>query len=256
MAPTPAKFVWYDLMTTDMRSAQSFYGKVVGWTAQDAGAPGRLYTLFCAGPAMVGGLMPLPDEARAMGTPPCWTGYVGVGDVDAHAARVRAAGGTVHRPPEDIPGIGRFAVVADPHGAVFILFRGNGTAPAEAPAGTAGHIGWHELQAGDGAAAFAFYSALFGWTKDEAIDMGPMGTYQLFATGGAPVGGIMNKMPEAHSPFWLYYFNVDAIDAAAKRTTDAGGQVINGPMEVPGGSWIVQCLDPQGAMFAMVAAKR
>jgi predicted enzyme related to lactoylglutathione lyase len=192
-----------------------------------------------------------------MGGGPAWTGYVFVEDVDAAAARVTAAGGAVLRPPEDIPGVGRFGVAADPHGAVFILFHSAGAAdggPA-APDGP-GQVGWRELHAGDGASAFAFYSGLFGWTKDEAIAMGEAGVYQIFAIDGAQAGGMMTKLPEAPAPFWLYYFNVEAIDAAKARVEAGGGQIINGPMQVPGGRWIVHCLDPQGAMFAMVAPQR
>ena len=108
----------------------------------------------------------------------------------------------------------------------------------------------------DGATAFDFYARLFGWTKADAIDMGAMGIYQLFATGGAPVGGMMTKTPETPQPFWLYYFNVEAIDAAIARVEEGGGTLVNGPHEVPGGSFIAQCLDPQRAMFAMVAPRR
>jgi predicted enzyme related to lactoylglutathione lyase len=183
-------------------------------------------------------------------------GYVGVADVDTYAARVKAAGGSVHRAPEDIPGIGRFAVVADPHGAVLILFKGSGgEEPAPVAPGTPGHVGWHELHSGDRESAFAFYAGLFGWTKAEAVDLGPMGIYQTFATGGAPIGGMMTKAPSIPAAFWLYYFNVEAVDAAIARVRQGGGQIVNGPHQVPGGSWIAQCIDPQGAMFAMVGPK-
>ena len=77
--------------------------------------------------------------------------------------------------------------------------------------------------------------------------MGPMGVYQMFATGGETVGGMMTKAPEIPMPFWLYYFNVEAIDAAIERIKQHGGQISNGPMEVPGGLWIVQALDPRRA---------
>jgi predicted enzyme related to lactoylglutathione lyase len=252
------KFVWYDVMTSDTKEAQSFYGKVVGWTAKDSGMPNGAYTLLSMGETMVGGLMPIPPDACAHGARPCWTGYIGVDDVDAYAARVTAAGGAIRRPPQDIPGVGRFAVVADPHGATFILFRGTSNeAPSAVAPGTPGHIGWHELHAGNGEAAFTFYSGLFGWTKADAVDMGAMGTYQLFAiNGGPPVGGMMTKMPQTPAPFWLYYFNVDAVDAAMGRVTDGGGQIIHGPMQVPGGSFIAHCLDPQGAIFALVGPQR
>jgi predicted enzyme related to lactoylglutathione lyase len=257
MSMPKGTFVWYDVMTTDTKAAEAFYRKVVGWTAQDSGMSDRSYTIVSTGPTMIGGIMPIPEEARAMGARPTWMGYIGVDDVDAYAAKVKAAGGVVHRPPEDIPGVGRFAVVADPHGAGFILFRGTSDqAPMPAPPDTPGHIGWHELHAGNGAEAFAFYSGLFGWTKGDAMDMGPMGIYQLFSTGGDPIGGILTKTPDMPMPSWLYYFNVDAIDAAIARVTEAGGKVLMGPHEVPGGSWIVQGLDPQGAMFALLAQKR
>ena len=255
--PTPAKFVWYELMTPDAKAAEAYYSHVIGWTMQDAGMPGGAYTLLSAGGHTLGGLMALPPEAAAMGTPTCWTGYIGVDDVDASAARIASRGGKVLRSPEDIPGVGRFAVVADPHGAAFIVFRGNAAEAPPAPApDMPGSIGWHELHASDGPAAMAFYAEQFRWTQADAMDMGPMGLYQLFTTGGNAVGGIMTKMPEMPVPFWLYYINVEAIDAAAQRATAGGGKVINGPMEVPGGSWIVNCIDPQGAHFAMVAPKR
>ena len=117
------KFVWYDVMTSDTKAAESFYRSVIGWDANDSGMTDRSYTLLSVGPVMVGGLMPIPEDARAAGARPCWMGYIGVEDVDAYAARVKAAGGSVRRAPEDIPGVGRFAVVADPHGAGFMLFQ-------------------------------------------------------------------------------------------------------------------------------------
>jgi predicted enzyme related to lactoylglutathione lyase len=257
MSAKQAKFVWYDLMTSDAKAAESFYQSVVGWNMQDAGMGDRSYTILSAGPTMVGGLMPIPEDARAMGVKPGWNGYIGVSDVDAYAARVAAAGGTIRRPPDDIPGIGRFAVAADPYGAAFILFKGNSDEqPAPAAAGTPGHVGWHELHAGDGEKAFTFYADLFGWTKDEALDMGPLGIYQTFATGGAAIGGMMTKTEDMPATCWLYYVNVASVDAAVARIGHGGGKVLMGPHQVPGGSWIVQGLDPQGAMFALVSAHR
>ncbi|MFZ2308262.1 MAG: VOC family protein [Rhodoferax sp.] len=257
MSQPSGKFVWYELMTSDAAAATRFYQSVVGWEAKVEPMPGGDYTMLSAGEVGVGGLMALPADACAMGVPPNWSGYIGVDDVDAYVKRVTGAGGKLLREAQDIPGVGRFAVVADPYGAAFMLFTGSSAeGPAPVVPGTPGHIGWHELQAGDGVGAFAFYSGLFGWTKGEAMDMGPQGVYQLFCTGGDPVGGMMTKMPEVPQPFWLYYINVAALDAAVAKVLDGGGKVIMGPMEVPGGSWIVNCTDPQGAYFALVAPKR
>ena len=258
MPSFPGDFIWYDVMTTDISASQSFYRGVFGWDMKDSGVAGHGYTVLSVGSAMVGGLMALPAELKAMGVPPCWTGYIGVNDVDAEAARVTAAGGTIRNPAQDIPGVGRYCVVADPQGAVFILFKPSGEPPPGPPPAedALGHAGWRELMAGNGGAAFDFYAGMFGWTKSDAIDMGPMGIYQLFAVDGTTRGGIMTKPPEIPGACWRFYFNVEAIDAAAARVTGGGGQIVHGPMEVPGGRWVVHCVDPQGAFFGMVAPGR
>lgn len=256
------RFIWYDLMTTDVAAAAKFYGDVVGWTAMDSGMTHQKYVLFSQGPQMVAGLMNIPPESAALGVPPCWTGHIAVDDVDEYAAKVEAAGGKIRRAPEDIPTIGRFAVVEDPAGAVFILFKGTGTAPPLPGPDEPGYIGWHELHAGDLEAAWKFYEPLFGWSKVSDFDMGPMGSYRLFATNapeGATlgdadaVGGMMTKMPQVPGPFWLYYFNVPSTATAMERVKAGGGQLITGPHQVPGGQWMAQFTDPQGAIFAVVS---
>lgn len=258
MSDTHGKFVWYELMTTDMTAAEAFYRDVVGWGAQDAGMTDMKYIMFTADDRPVGGLMIIPEEAKKMSVRPGWIGYIHVDDVDTTAAELVSAGGVVHRPADDIPGVGRFSVVADSQGAIFAIFKSAMTEAPPPPVDpmSPGHVGWHELYAADGPTAFSFYSKLFGWQKDEALDMGEMGIYQVIAHGGRQIGGMMTKPPQMPAPAWTYYFVVPAIDAAADRVKAGGGQVINGPMEVPGGSWIIQCIDPQGAMFALVAPKR
>jgi uncharacterized protein len=251
------KFVWYEYMGDDLEAAVDFYTGVVGWTAKDAGMTDFPYEILSTGSTMVAGMMDIPAEAKAMGARPGWLGYIWVEDVDQALPKLTAAGGQALRAPADIPGVGRFAVVADPDGAVFMLFRdAGGSPPPPPPPGTPGLIGWRELHAGDGAKALAFYSGQFGWTKASDFDMGPMGVYHIFDSGRGDMGGIFTKRPETPAPFWLYYFNVDAIDAAAERVKANGGRVANGPMQVPGGQWIVQGLDPQDAMFALLAPKR
>jgi uncharacterized protein len=158
-----ARFVWYELMTPDVQPALDFYTEVVGWKAQDSGVPGMAYTLLKVGDAGVAGVMGTPPELQTFGAPPTWSGYIAVDDVDAMTARVTEAGGEVLRPASDIPGVGRFAVVADPQGASFMLFKpARNDPPPMPPAEAPGTIGWHELRARDGAAVFGFYAALFG----------------------------------------------------------------------------------------------
>lgn len=229
-------FIWYELLTTDPDAATDFYGKAVGWQARGAGQPGMGYRLWSIGDGDVGGL-----------------GYVGVDDVEAAVEKLTAAGGAVHMRPTDIPGVGRFAFVADPQGVLFYVMRGDHPHPSRAfePA-TPAHGGWNELLAQDWQAAFDFYADQFGWTKADALDLGPMGTYQLIAAGGTTIGGIMNK-PRPGRPQWLYYFVVPDIEAARVAIEANGGAVLHGLSQVSGGRWIVQAQDPQGAMFALSA---
>ncbi|RVT92525.1 VOC family protein [Sphingomonas crocodyli] len=245
----PNQFCWYELITSDPQAAKTFYGAVAGWTFTDSGLPGMDYSIIHANGVPLGGVMSLEN-----GPPPSWFGYVAVDDVDGYADKVKAAGGTVHMGPSDIPQVGRFAMVADPQGAPFVLFKGlPGMDMALPPFMTAGSISWHELNTSDWEAGFAFYSGLFGWTKDTPVDMGPMGTYQLFAAGGNAIGGMFNIGSD--KPHWLYYIGCDDIDAAEARVKAAGGTVPEGPMEVPGGAWVIPAIDPQGALFAMVGMR-
>jgi predicted enzyme related to lactoylglutathione lyase len=256
MPDSNGRFVWYELFTTDLAAARAFYSRVVGWQTKDAQMPGHDYWMFTAGEKPVTGLMTLPEDARKMGTPPNWLGYVGVADVDATAAKVKASGGNVYVPPTDIPNVGRFSIVADPQGAVLGLFKSANPDedPSAQPTET-GRVGWHELFANDQASAFTFYAGLFGWEKKESMDMGEMGVYQTFGSGDTTLGGMMTKPAEVPVPNWHYYFNVGNIDEAAERVKSAGGQIVNGPMEVPGGGFILMGMDPQSAFFALLGSR-
>jgi len=254
MSKPSGSFVWYELLTTDTSAARAFYSDIFGWHVQDVGGTPDHYHVFSVGAAPVAGLMLLPEEALAMGARPGWMGYIGVDNVDAAVFRVTQAGGTLYRGAEDVPGVGRFAVVADPQGAPFTLFTATPeqTRPTPPAAGTHGTIGWHELHASDLEAAFAFYADMFGWTKTTAFDLGPMGTYQIFATPDGGSGGMMTKDETVPSPFWAYYISVDSVEAAVARVKAASGQILQPPTQVPSDTWISLGLDPQGAMFAVV----
>jgi len=252
-------FIWYELMTPDEDAAIDFYTKVVGWTAADADQPDMRYTILSAGGRGVGGVMQLTDEMSAGGARPGWLGYIGVDDTDAKAKDIEAAGGTILMAPGDIPNVGRFALVADPGGAAFYLLTPlpQGEEPAPLDPETPGKFSWHELYSSLGdKAAFDFYAGQFGWETVTEMDMGPMGVYRIFGRDGAQMGGMMNKPAEMPVSAWGFYANVEGIDAAIGRINANGGQVLMGPHEVPGGSWIVQAMDPQGAAFALVSTKR
>lgn len=247
------RFAWYELFTTDTDAAIAFYTKVVGWKTQPFDASEKPYTMWVAGERPVGGVMLLPEEAKKMGAPPHWMAHVFVDDVDASAAKATSLGATIYVPPMDIPTVGRFSVIGDPTGGVMSLFK---SAADMAPtAGEQdGEFSWNELISTDPDKSWAFYSEMFGWTKGDAMDMGPMGTYQLFGIGDKRLGGYMKPPPGWQGPSaWLYYVNVAKLSSAIEVVKTSGGKIMNGPQEVPGGGWTAQGMDPQGAMFALFA---
>ena len=249
-APTlRGRFVWHELMTTDPDAAARFYPGVTSWKVQPW-EHDPSYQLWMTGSVLRGGLMRLPEESRRLGAPSSWLMYVGVPDVDAAVRQATSLGARTLVPPQTIP-VGRFAVLEDPQGATFALYKPNGE-PQGSDKATLGDFSWHELATTDYKAAWEFYRALFGWQSTDAMDMGPAGTYWMFGRGAGSLGGMYNKPREMSGPpHWLSYVLVPDADKAAATVTRLGGRVMRGPMDVPGGSRIAMCVDAQGAAFAV-----
>ena len=239
------KFVWFDLMTPDTKAALAFYSQNLGF-GQQAWEGGMPYTMFKSGEETFGGVMELPKEAIDMGAPPHWLGYVGVDDLDASLARAAALGAKIYRGATDIPGAGRFGILADPTGATFAMFQSANPSGADLQA-----VAWVELMSTDPARAMAFYSELFGWVPTEAMDLGEMGTYQMFGTKEHSFGGLQKSAPNMPMSAWAYYFAVDAAGARMAAATAAGSKVLYGPMPVPGNGFAGLLVDPQGAAFGV-----
>jgi predicted enzyme related to lactoylglutathione lyase len=248
--------LWYELMTTDTKAAEQFYRKVVGWTsAPFEGSPQPYTTFNRSGDVPVAGLMKRPD---GMNFPPFWAMYVGVQKLEDGVAHIKKLGGKELSPVIDIPQVGRMQMLTDPQGAAFYIYE-----PADDPkqpegAPEIGEGSWHELMTTDAPAAMKFYTELFGWKQSETMDMGEMGKYYMFNRPHGMIGGMMNKPPQMASvpPNWQIYFRVPDINVAAERIKANGGQILNGPMEVPGGDWVLNAMDPQGAAFSLHAKKQ
>ena len=249
-------FIWYELLTTDADAAADFYSNVVGWQVADSGMVGMDYRLLNAGDAQVGGLMQLDQAMLDGGARPTWLGYVSVDDTDAAVARIGAAGGKVQVPPGDIPNVGRFAMIADPQGIPIYVLHDKGDTPSTAFAQSLyGHCAWHELETPDPKAAMDFYCGQFGWTPGDTMPMGDAGDYLMFDFAGAPIGGIMQATLVGSPPMWRFYFRVPNLETAMHQIEAGGGKVLHGPQDVPGDDRIVVGADPQGALFALVAAR-
>jgi uncharacterized protein len=254
MSDQPGSFIWYELLTTDPDAAAAFYGTVVGWTAQDSGQPGMDYRFFLAGEAGVGGFMALTPDMLAHGARPGWFGYLAVEDVDRAVEEAVAAGSQVQMPAMTLDGVGRMAMIADPQGASLYVMRGfsDQASTSFAPERT-GHVAWNELQAADPDAALSFYGR-FGLTHGGSMDMGEAGAYHFLHLGARAVGGVA-RCEEGVPPGWTFYIAVPDIDAAQEAIARAGGRLLVGPHQIPGGDWIVIAHDPQGARFGLVGPR-
>lgn len=244
------RFVWHELMTPDSTAAHAFYTKVLGWKTQPW-AQDPAYTMFAAASGPLGGTV-----AQSTGTPG-WIHYVGTTDLPASLEQAKSLGASVTKGITSIGGgAGSYAVLTDPQGATFAMYASDADQGGREKPAKRGEFSWHELVTTDPQAALKFYGALFGWEKAGEHDMGPMGSYYLFGRNGNPLGGMFKMaagMPGG--PAWLGYVRVKDVNKVVNKVKSAGGKLVNGPMEVPGGDWIAQFSDPQGAMFAVHTVK-
>ncbi|MEW1658070.1 MULTISPECIES: VOC family protein [unclassified Streptomyces] len=242
--PTSGAPCWVELGTSDVAAAAVYYRQVFGWHAEveprvEAGG----YTLFSAGGAKVAAATAL----YAPGQQTAWTVTFATRDATALAASVTEAGGKVLVAPRDVHDLGRFAVLADPAGAVLALWQAGSFAGAEllnAP----GSLGWVELATDDAEAAVSFYTRIFGWTVRSH------GTYAQWGIGGADFGGMSTAQArdrEDVRPHWLPYFAVESVDGTAARAAESGGMLLMAPTDVPDGPRIAMVRDPQGAVFGI-----
>ena len=257
------QLIWYELMTPDADASKAFYDKVVGWQIGDPVAEFQGYRMIGRSDGgFNGGILPLTDEMQQHGARPTWLAYIGVDDTDSAAAAIAQAGGKVLMPAFDIPGVGRIAMVADPQGAPFYVMK---PIPPEGRENEQSdvfsvdqpqHVRWNELATTDPEGAIAFYGQQFGWNQEGDMDMGEMGKYRFIQNRGTTIGAVMRKPAQLPISMWTYYIGVDDIDRALDAIKAGGGQVLNGPMEIPGGEFAVNAMDPQGASFGLVGPRK
>ena len=262
--PKTGGFIWYELMTPDPAAAKRFYDAVVGWDiAVDSVAPGIEYRMIKRSDGgNAGGVLTLTEEMRSNGARPAWLGYLHAADVDAAVAAIEADGGQVTMPPWDQVGVGRLAMAAGPEGAPFYLMD---PLPPEGDPGAvsdvfstdqAQHVRWNELWSSDPERSVDFYTRHFGWGQEGDMDMGEMGKYRFVQHDGVMIGAIMPRMPDVPASMWNFYIGVDDIDRAAEAVSAGGGQVVNGPLEIPGGEYAVNAVDPAGALVGFVGPRQ
>ena len=244
MAYDTNSFCWHTLFVKKRDAAKAFYSEVIGWKTQPFAMPDGEYTLFLTGEHGRGGISPVDVPA-----PPHWAAYLRVDDVDATAAKIEANGGQVLMPPKDIAP-GRFAPVADPTGAAFLLFKEADPAASNHPPNGHGAFHWTELWSTDVDKALTFYKTVFGF-ETESMDM-PDGTYYVLNSGGKPRGGLMASKAEGAPAMWVSWVEVDDVDATLTRTTQHGGTVQVPAFDVPNIGRMGIIVDAAGAMIGVI----
>ena len=257
--PTPGlplgKFVWHDLMTTDVEKARSYYADLLGWTYKEVAMEGfGMYPMIQAGGEDQGGLVHL-DPAQSHASH--WISYVTVEDVDAAVARAVELGGQAPVPGTDIPGVGRFAVIVDAKGAAISPYRpltprGEGYQGPARP----GTFCWHELLAADSAAEGPFFAEVFDWTLAE-LPVAATGTYFIFRRKdrGVDAGGMLPKPAGVEGQsVWLPYIAVEDVDKVTARVPELGGKVWRDPSDIPNVGRFSVTADPTGALIAFLQA--
>jgi predicted enzyme related to lactoylglutathione lyase len=263
-APSPhGHLVWYELITPDAEGAKTFYDKVVGWNFGEPVEEFQGYRMIGRSDGgFAGGVLTLTDEMKQHGARPTWLGYIGVDDVDAAIDSIEQAGGKTLMPATDIANVGRIAMVADPQGVPFYVMKpippaGDPNAQSDVfSVDQPQHVRWNELATSDPDGAIDFYGKQFGWGQEGDMDMGEMGKYRFIQNRGTNIGAIMPKPPQLPVSMWTYYIGVDDINRAVDAIKSGGGQVLNGPMEIPGGEYAVNAMDPQGASFGLVGPRK
>jgi predicted enzyme related to lactoylglutathione lyase len=235
-------FIWHENNSTEVEKTKGFYTELLGWDTE--AWPGEMeYTIVKVGDKGHGGI-----SAAQGGAPSHWMGNVFVEDVDEVARRTEAAGGKVLFGPEDIPEVGRFALIADPQGATVSAFAPRPPGGGELGVGV---LVWDELHTSDPAAAKSFYGEVLGWTARDA-DMGGF-TYTIFQNrSGTDVAGCMQLMEGMQAPpHWLVYIGTDDVDATTSRAKELGATVHVEPADIPNVGRFSVIQDPAGAVFGL-----
>lgn len=237
---TAGRFVWRELITPAGAASAPFYAGLFGWGASTMDMGGSPYTVYTHGGEQVAGMM----APRMPGVPPFWLDYITVEDVDASRGQVVALGGTALTEAMDIPNIGRVAIVQDPAGGTFALFRGvnPGSTPDRVPPEHT--FCWSQLMSTHLDRVVSFYSSVFGWEPQ------PMGEMVVFHRNGRAVASAMAAQMGMPS-HWLPYVAVADTKVSAAMAESGGAKTYVPPTTMPGMGEFSVHADPGGAVFAL-----
>lgn len=246
---TNGRFVWHDLMTTNVEQSLRFYGDLFPeWNIETIPMGEHTYYKIFVGDLSFGGFVGM--EATARGPRTHWIGYVGVSDCDETMMRCQQHGGRVAVPAFNVPGIGKFAVIQDPQGAIVKPFQMQ--TPIElSKSPSVGHLCWNELHTNDEDGSRRFYQSVFGWSAVENRIPGS-GSHTIFRAGERKVAGCV-PLPDGFdaSPAWLTYIYADDVECRVDKAESLGAQTYVPPRPFYGSGRFSVLADSNGAAFAI-----
>lgn len=234
------KFIWFDLISSDIERAASFYSQVLGWQVERVWRIDD-YLIVRANGRRIGGITPAASPAEVG-----WVGSLSVGDVDEAAGWVKEHGGRVLQEPADLPNRGRMAVLADPQGAVFAALRSQGGDPPDRDP-LPGDFAWMELWTTDLEGAHDFYRRLVGYQYATARG----GGYLVFGQQDVPRAGVVEVPWKGVEPNWLPYVMVRDLAIVLRSVERAGGDVLQEPRDDFGDGKVALIVDPTGGVAAL-----
>lgn len=241
-----SRFVWFEYLSDDPKTAQSFFGELFNWTTHDVPMPGGAYTMISAGGRTIGGYGPRPEGVPAS----TWISHLAVADAKATSAQVTSLGGKVMKDVFKVGDFGQMAIAIDPHGGAFVLWQP--TKPEAQPAPVDGSFVWNELSSADPEASVKFYRAIGGFGHDSMDMGGEYGTYHMLTSDGAPHAGIMKQSMPGQPHAWLPYVQVASADASVEKAKRLRATIVVPPSDIPNVGRFAILVDSQGAALGIL----
>ncbi len=245
--PLLGKFVWRDLVTENPDAVKPFYAALFGWQFEEGRALGAPYTLVKSGGQYIAGISKTrrakPEQAVSQ-----WLSFMSVADVDRAVEQTRTAGGSLVAGPQDLPNIGRGAVVLDPDGAPLGLLRSRIGDPADTAEPAMNRFLWTEHLSRNPQASADFYASLAGF-EVRKMDFGGRSYWVL--VHGRERAALLRNPTGVDQPIWLASVRVADPAASAERAAQLGGRVLQAPRADLRNGTLALIADPSGAVLAL-----
>ena len=243
----PGKFIWYDLMSTDVAAVKEFYGQLFGWEFDNGGDVNTAYTVIKHDGKSIGGIFAL-DRSKSKAEHSQWISFLSVENMESAVKYIQTNKGKIYTDPFDLPDRGRVAVAIDPQGALLALVQSSsGDTKDEEP--VYDEWLWTELWTNNVDASLSFYKGMIGYENKVFMTQAETKYYVLRNEDEARAG-VVKIMLEGVTPNWMPYIAVEDPSKIVSRVEELGGKIIL-DQEGIAGSTAAIIADPSGAVFTV-----